>query len=132
VTKAKFPIKQISTNRDSRGSLGFLELDCMLDGSCKRIFYIRDTKQGISRGNHAHKKCTQVLIAVSGAFQIIINKGMEEKEIIENQYLHIPPLHWIEINPIIDNSILLVLCDREYEKDDYIYDFKVLEDHNHD
>lgn len=89
----------------------------------KRIFFIYG-KKGFSRGNHAHKKCSQFLIPIYGTLKISLQyQGKKKKYFINHKTLkslYVPPKIWCKIDFLKKNSILLVLADYDYEFNDYI------------
>lgn len=91
-----------------------------------RIFYLYDIPAGESRGAHAHKECHQLLIAGSGAFEVIVNDGNLKQSYLLNQPnigLHIPPGIWASEQNFSSGSICLVLASHPYNEDDYIRNF---------
>ena len=90
----------------------------------KRFFFIYGNKK-YSRGDHAHKKCNQILIPIKGKATIIITKSNNKKysfnlSMKNNRFLIVPTKHWIKILFKEQNSILLTLCDYKYDKSEYI------------
>ena len=86
----------------------------------KRIFFLKGKRDCI-RGNHAHKKCSQYFLSIQGSIKISTNNG--EKKIIKvrqlDKVLHVPPYTWVKVF-LKKNQLLCVMCDRNYEKNDYI------------
>ncbi len=94
----------------------------------KRIFFVNSNKPSLS-GDHAHKKCTQVLLSVSGNIKIeIIDDKLKKKffllKELEN-YIIIRPKNWVKVH-FKKKQKLMVLCDYNYSKSDYINDFNTL------
>lgn len=92
----------------------------------KRIFYLYDIPAGKSRGAHAHKECHQILIALTGAFEVHLDDGKENRIVSVNQPfigLHIPPGIWASEQNFSSASICLVLASHEYDENDYIRDY---------
>ena len=89
----------------------------------KRIFYIFGKKNKY-RGNHAHKKCKQLFIPVSGNIALIMKKNDKKKTIVlnskNNRAFLVPNLIWCRLKFLTKNAIVLVVCDRKYEFNDYI------------
>ena len=89
----------------------------------KRIFLIYGNKNFV-RGDHAHKKCSQLLVPVSGKIEIICeNKKRKFKKILNYRLKEghlIKPKTWCKIKFLTNNSILMVFCDQEYQFRDYI------------
>jgi len=93
----------------------------------KRIFYIYGKKNHY-RGDHAHKKCKQLFIPVSGSISLIM-KSNDKEEIItlnskNNKTILVPNLVWCRLKFLTKNAIVLVACDRKYEFKDYIEKYK--------
>jgi dTDP-4-dehydrorhamnose 3,5-epimerase-like enzyme len=89
----------------------------------KRVFYIYDIPAGSDRGAHAHKECHQLLVAISGAFEVEVFDGEVKQRFTLNQPnvgLHIPPGIWASELNFSGGGICLVLASREYEEEDYI------------
>lgn len=92
----------------------------------KRIFYLYDIPGGESRGAHAHKDCHQFLIAASGAFEILLDDGKTQRQVLLNRPnlgLHIPPGIWASEINFSAGSICLVLASHEYDELDYIRNY---------
>jgi hypothetical protein len=93
----------------------------------KRIFYLYDVPSAESRGAHAHKECHQVLIAASGAFEVLVDDGTSKRLFQLNQPnvgLHIPPGIWASEINFSGGAICLVLASEAYDEKDYIRDYK--------
>ena len=93
----------------------------------KRVFYVYDVPGGATRGAHAHKTCTEVLIPVSGSFDIHLSDGKEERiyhMARSNQGLIIPPGFWLSCHDYTTGTVCLVLCSDYYDEGDYIRDFE--------
>ena len=87
-----------------------------------RVFTV-SAKLGDTRGDHAHKQCTQLLICVSGKIRVSCDDGAVVTSHLLNNMgagLLVPPGIWAKEEYVEDNTILMVLCDRGYEVDDYI------------
>lgn len=93
----------------------------------KRIFYIYDIPSGENRGAHAHKECHQLLIALTGAFEVEVFDGQDKTRFLLNQPdigLHIPPGIWASEVNFSGGGICLVLASHEYDEGDYIRDYQ--------
>jgi len=97
----------------------------------QRIFYIKDVPASEERGNHAHRSCHQILVALHGSVDIeLINKNgkFNHKLLNPNLGLHIPPLNWgIQKNFQI-GTVLLVLASEPYDKNEYVNEFEEFTD----
>ncbi len=106
------------------GALTVFEGDQNIPFEIARTF-VAHAPGGSSRGFHAHRKCLQLLVCLHGSIDVIIDDGREKQKIsLENpaQGVLIPPTLWAEQNYSAENNILMVLCDRRYEREDYIRD----------
>ena len=92
----------------------------------KRIFFLLGKKNKI-RGDHAHKKCSQLFIAISGKMLLKVKTPTTSKAFIieeKNRYgVLVPPKYWCSIKFIKNKSILMVINDRKYEFKDYLETF---------
>jgi len=92
----------------------------------KRIYYLYDMPGGESRGAHAHKKLEQLVIALSGSFDITLDDGRNKKSIhLARPYmgLHMLPGMWRDINNFSSGAICLVLASELYDEKDYIREY---------
>jgi hypothetical protein len=92
----------------------------------KRVFYLYDIPGGESRGAHSHKLCHQFLIAVSGAFEVLLDDGKTKRQVQLNRPyvgLHIPPNIWASEVNFSSGAICLVLASENYSDEDYIRDY---------
>ena len=90
-----------------------------------RIFTLT-APAGAVRGRHAHRLCSQFMICVSGAVDVVCEDGNSKKTFAmnrRNQALLVPPGLWNTVQFRQNESVLIVLCDRIYEADDYIQDY---------
>lgn len=111
---------------DPRGNLSFIEGGCHVPFPIKRVFYIYDVPGGATRGSHAHIKCHEVIIAVSGSFDVHLSDGVNHRVITlnnSNKGLHVPPGLWLSTHNFTTGSVCLTLCSEIYEEEDYIRDF---------
>ena len=111
---------------DDRGSLVALEEENNIPFSIKRVYYIFDTKEGVRRGFHAHKKLKQVAIAVKGSCRFLLDDGTERIEVVLDnpaQGLLIESCIWREMYDFSSDCVLMVLADSHYNENDYIRDY---------
>ncbi len=104
------------------GSLTSLENSKDIPFDVKRIFYLYDIPGGENRGGHAHKECHQMLVAASGAFDVKVSDGKNERIYrLDRPYygLHVPPGVWAEELNFSSGSICLVLTSHEFNESDY-------------
>jgi len=92
----------------------------------KRIYYLYDIPSGVDRGGHAHKELEQLMVAVSGSFNVVLNDGEIEKTFVLNRPflgLYIPKMIWRRLTDFSGGSICLVLASNKYDSNDYLHDF---------
>jgi len=112
---------------DSRGNLSFIEEQNQIPFQIKRVYYLYDVPSGATRGGHAHKALEQIIIALSGSFDVILDDGRNKQAYFLNRPhygLYIPPGVWRELENFSSNSIALSLVSAPYEESDYIRDYE--------
>ncbi|HUX57558.1 MAG TPA: FdtA/QdtA family cupin domain-containing protein [Bacteroidales bacterium] len=108
------------------GNISFVENGMNFPFEIKRVFYIYDIPGGLSRGAHALKTCHQLLIAVSGSFDVEMDDGINRKIIAlksPSSGLYIPPGIWATEKDFSSGSVCLVIASSVYSEDDYIRDY---------
>jgi hypothetical protein len=81
---------------------------------------------GEHRGGHAYKELQEVIVALSGSFDVVLNDGREEKKFTLNRSyygLYIPKLIWRHLDNFSTNALAFIVTDSFYNKDQYIRDF---------
>lgn len=117
--------KLLSLNEltDERGKLAYLETNDVVPFDIARIYYLYDVPKKSSRGAHAHKKLEQIMIAISGSFDVKLNDG-ENESIFHlrrpNEGLYIGREIWRDIYNFSEDGVCLVLASLHYTEDDYI------------
>lgn len=112
--------------QDPRGNLTPIENNTDVPFEIKRVFYLYDVPGGESRGAHAHYKDNQLLIAASGAFEVFVDDGVNQKVFILNRPYYgllVPPGIWAAEQEFSSGSVCLVLTDNGYDAKDYIRDY---------
>ena len=105
------------------GNLTALENSDTIPFEVKRVYYLYDVPGGQERGAHAHRELEQFMVAVSGAFEVLVNDGRNEKVIRLDRPavgLHIVPGIWRKLLNFSSGAICLVLASRKYDESDYI------------
>lgn len=114
--------------QDPRGNLTPIEGGVDVPFEIKRVFYQYDVPGGESRGAHAHIKDQQFLIAVSGAFEVLVDDGVNQKIYTLNRPyfgLLVPPGIWSAEQEFSSGSVCLVLTDNAFDASDYIRDYNI-------
>lgn len=126
----------LQVHGDERGALISLEETANIPFEIKRVYYMFDTKNGVSRGFHAHKKLKQVAIAVKGSCRFILDDGKERVQFLLDdpaQGLLISSCIWREMCDFSPDCVLMVLADQHYDEGDYIRSYdEFLKVVNHD
>ena len=113
---------------DVRGNLSFVEQFAHIPFEIKRTYWLYDVPGGIARGGHAEKDNEELIIALSGAFEIVVDDGIQSKTFVLNRSyygLYIPNGLWREIKEFSTNAVALEFGSIPYSADDYIRDYDV-------
>jgi dTDP-4-dehydrorhamnose 3,5-epimerase-like enzyme len=108
---------------DYRGNLSFIEGQNQIPFDIKRVYYLYDVPSGATRGGHAHKELQQVVISLSGSFDVVLDDGHTRRSFFLNRPhygLYIPPRVWREIENFSANSVALSLVSQVYSESDYV------------
>ena len=111
---------------DYRGNLSFVESNNHIPFDINRIYYLYDVPGGAERGGHAHKELHQLIIAISGSFEVTLNDGKDSITYLlnrSNKGLYICPLIWRDLKNFTSGSVCLVLASDFYSEDDYFRDY---------
>ncbi len=112
---------------DPRGNLTFIEANRHIPFKIQRIYYLYDVPGGAERGGHAHKNLHQLIIAMSGSFDIHLDDGVKKKSIHLNRSynaLYVCPMIWRTIDNFSSGAICMVLASNYYEESDYFRDYQ--------
>lgn len=111
---------------DPRGNLSFVEQNQHIPFEIRRIYYLYDIPGGSERGSHAHKNLKQLMIAISGSFDIRLNDGNDSKNFHLNRPylgLYIPPMLWRSLDNFSSGSVCMVIASDLYDEDDYLRNY---------
>ena len=115
-------IIQIPKISDKRGNLSFIEENKHIPFEIKRIYYLYDVPGDSVRAGHAHKNLHQLMIAISGSFDITLDDGVNKKTInLRKPYegLYIPPMMWRDLDNFSSGSVCLVLASDYFDESEY-------------
>jgi dTDP-4-dehydrorhamnose 3,5-epimerase-like enzyme len=118
-------ILQIPKIEDYRGNIAVIEKD-VVPFEIKRVYYLFDVPSSAKRGGHAHKEQLELLIPLSGSFDVVVNDGKEQKIISLNKPdkgLLIKSNIWRELENFSSGAVCLVISSGEYLEEDYIRDY---------
>jgi dTDP-4-dehydrorhamnose 3,5-epimerase-like enzyme len=124
----KYQIIDFPKIAEARGNLSFIEGNNHIPFQIKRIYYLYDVPSGATRGGHAHKTLSEIMIALSGSFDVVLDDGKEKKKVFLNRPhygLVLPPGIWRELENFSSNSVALALASEVYNEKDYIRDYEV-------
>lgn len=108
--------------QDPRGNLTFIEGGKHVPFEIQRVYYLYDVPGGAERGGHAHKELEQVLIAISGSFDLIVDDGAHKERIHLNRPyygVYVGSMIWREMDNFSSGSVCMVLASRPYTETDY-------------
>lgn len=112
---------------DPRGNLTFVEQFQHVPFKIKRVYWIYDVPGGQTRGGHAFKEQCEMIVALSGSFDVVVNNGKEEQRFHLNRSyygLYVPNGLWRHMDNFSTNSVAMVLSSTFFHEDDYIRDFE--------
>ena len=112
---------------DARGNLSFAEQNNQIPFEIKRTYWIYDVPGGESRGGHAFRKNEEMIIALSGAFDVVVDDGERQKRFYLNRSyygLYIPKGLWRTMENFSTNAFALEFGSEHYDKNDYVYDYE--------
>ena len=110
---------------DPRGNLTFVESNRHIPFEIKRVYYLYDVPGGAERGGHGHRNLQQVIIAMSGSFDVVLNDGVRSHRYHLNRSyygLYVSSMMWREIDNFSSGSVCMVLASEFYEEADYFRD----------
>ena len=111
---------------DPRGNLSVIEGGIHIPFDIKRVYYLYDVPGGSSRAGHGHKELQQLIIAMAGSFDVIVDDGFERRKIHLNRSyygLYVPKMMWREVENFSSGGVCLVLASTVYDPSDYYHDY---------
>jgi hypothetical protein len=120
-------IIQLPKFEDPRGNLSFIEEEKHIPFTIERVYWIYDVPGGQVRGGHAFKIQQELIIALSGSFDVEVDDGSEKQVFSLNRSyygLYLPPGLWRRMQNFSTNSLALVISSTSFSEQDYIRDYQ--------
>ena len=111
---------------DRKGNISVVQNGVTVPFDVKRVYYLYDVPGGESRGSHAHKELSQLIVAASGSFRVILDDGHSKRTFFLNrpyQGLYLKPGIWRDLEDFSSGAVCMVLASEKYDPDDYIRDY---------
>lgn len=127
MTNKKSQLINLPKFLDPRGNLSFIEEDAHVPFKVRRIYWIYDVPGGEKRGGHAFRETQELIIALSGSFDVVLNNGQKEfRYALNRSYygVYVPEMMWRTLENFSTNSLALIVSSTDYTDSDYIRDFK--------
>lgn len=118
---------EIDKHHHEKGNISVIENSVTIPFDVKRAYYLYDVPGGEARGGHGHIVLEQLIIAVSGSFNVKLNDGKVSRTFTLNrpyQGLLVVPGIWRELDDFSSGSVCLVLASHRYDEADYIRDYE--------
>jgi len=112
---------------EPRGNLSFIEGGRHVPFDIKRVYYLYDVPGGAVRGGHAHRTINQVIIALSGSFDVVLDDGHGTRRVSLNRSyfgLFLPNMIWRELENFSSGAVCMVLASAYYDETEYIRDYE--------
>jgi dTDP-4-dehydrorhamnose 3,5-epimerase-like enzyme len=122
-----YRLLELPVIRDQRGNLTFVESGRTAPFDIRRVYYLYDVPGGESRAGHAHLQLQQLLIAVSGSFDVVLDDGETRQTFTLNRSfvaLYVPRLVWRELENFSSGAVCLALASDHFDESDYIRDYE--------
>lgn len=123
----KCKIVELPKISDPRGNLTFIEGNQHIPFDIRRVYYLYDVPGGAERGGHAHKELSQLIIAMSGSFDVILDEGEGRRRRVHlnrsYQGLYVCPMMWRELDNFSSGSVCMVLASHVYDESDYYREY---------
>lgn len=114
---------ELPRHRHENGSLTVVENTGMAPFPVRRVFYLYDVPGDSERGGHSHHLAQELIVAASGAFDVVLDDGLTRRTFTLNRpykALYIPAGIWRELNNFSSGSVSLVLTSEPYSEEDYV------------
>ena len=118
-------IVELPKINDPRGNLTFIEGGRHVPFEIQRVYYLYDVPGGAERGGHAHKELHQLIVAMSGSFDVHLDDGVDKKTVHLNRSyfgLYVCPYIWRELDNFSSGAVCMVLASNYFDESDYYRD----------
>jgi WxcM-like, C-terminal. len=112
---------------DRKGNITVVQNGVTVPFDVKRVYYLYDVPGGESRGSHAHRHLSQLIVAASGSFRVTLDDGNVKRSFLLNrpyQALYVKPGIWRDLDDFSSGAVCLVLASEIYLQEDYIRDYE--------
>ena len=112
---------------DVRGNLSFIESKKHIPFDIQRVYYLYDVPGGADRGEHGHLELQQIIIAISGSFDLTLDDGQQKRKFHLNRPyfgVYVSPMIWRYLDNFSSGSVCMVLASLPYQESDYIRDYQ--------
>ena len=112
---------------DRKGTISVVQNGDTVPFDVKRVYYLYDVPGGESRGSHAHRELSQLIVAASGSFRVTLDDGDVKRSFVLNrpyQGLYVAPGIWRDLDDFSSGAVCMVLASDVYRAEDYIRDYK--------
>lgn len=119
-------IIELDKHHHEKGNITVVENNKTIPFGVKRSYYLYDVPGGESRGGHAHRELSQLIVAASGSFSVTLDDGKVKRTFLLNrpyQGLYVVPGIWRTLDDFSSGSVCLVLASHRYDEEDYIRDY---------
>jgi len=120
-------IIELTKISDPRGNLTFIEGGRHVPFDIRRVYYLYDVPGGATRAGHGHRRLQQLMIAMSGSFDVVLDDGRGKRRFHLNRSyygLYIAPMIWRELENFSSGSVCMVLASDFYDESDYYYEYE--------
>ena len=113
--------------QDNRGNLTYIESNNHVPFDVRRVYYLYDVPGGASRAAHGHRALSQLMISMSGSFDVTLDDGFDKKTFHLNRSyygLYIPPMMWRDLDNFSSGAVCMVLASDYYDENDYFREYE--------